>query len=61
MLRPDQKVGVLTAQAPALTPRHLAAAGATDVPVAVAGMQEFRIVTLTGMVHATLTRTPYAG
>lgn len=125
MLRPDQKVGVLTAKEPALTPRHLAAAGAAGVPVAVAGMEEqpefrevmlegrrpeldvgrlraevlgradalvradpavgalllectdlvpfaaalqertrlpvFDIVTLTGMVHATLTRTPYAG
>ena len=123
MLRPEQKVGVLTAKRPALTPRHLRAVGAEDVPVAVAGMEgqpEFRevmlearrseldvdrlerevlgrvdalvraepalgalllectdlvpfahamqartglpvfdIVTLTGMVHATLTRHPY--
>ena len=123
MLRPDQKVGLLTAKQPALTPRHLRAAGAEDVPVAVAGMEEqpefrevmlearradldvdrlerevlgrvdalvraepavgalllectdlvpfahalqartglpvFDIVTLTGMVHATLTRRPY--
>jgi len=125
MLRPDQKVGVLTAKRPALTPRHLRAVGAQDVPVAVAGMEEqpefrevmlearrpeldagrleqealgvadalvraepavgalllectdlvpfahalqartgrpvFDIVTLTGMVHATLTRRPYPG
>jgi hypothetical protein len=125
MLRPDQKVGVLTAKQPALTRRHLRAVGAEDVPVAVAGMAEqpefrevvlearrpeldvarlerevlgraealvgaepavgalllectdlvpfahalqartglpvFDIVTLTAMVHATLTRRPYAG
>lgn len=125
MLRPDQKVGVLTARQPSLTPRHLRAVGAEDVPVAVAGMEEqpefrevilearrpeldvgrlerevlgradalvraepavgalllectdlvpfahalqartglpvFDIVTLTEMVHATLTRAPYGG
>lgn len=51
MLRPGRKVGVLTAKAPALTPRHLRAAGAADVPVAVAGMEdqpEFREVILGG-------------
>jgi Asp/Glu/hydantoin racemase len=125
MLRPDQKVGVLTAKRPSLTPRHLRAVGAEDVPVAVVGMEEqpefravmlearrpeldvdrlerevlgraealvaadpavgalllecadlvpfaaamqartglpvFDIVTLTGMVHATLTRSAYRG
>lgn len=123
MLRPEQRVGVLTAKQPSLTPRHLRAVGAEDVPIAVIGMEEqpefrevmlearrpeldvdrlerevlgrgealvaadpavgalllectdlvpfahalqartglpvFDIVTLTGMVHATLTRTPY--
>jgi hypothetical protein len=38
MLRPDQKVGLLVARERALTPRHLAAAGAGEVPVCVAGM-----------------------
>jgi len=49
MLRPDQKVGVLTAKRPALTRRHLEAVGAQDVPVAVVGMEdqpEFREVML---------------
>jgi Asp/Glu/hydantoin racemase len=40
MLRPEQKVGLLTARQPSLTARHLRAVGAEDVPVAVAGMEE---------------------
>jgi hypothetical protein len=49
MLRPGQAVGVLTASASALTPRHLAAVGAESVPIRVAGMDdqpEFREVIL---------------
>ena len=38
MLRPGQKVGLLVARERALTARHLAAAGASEVPVCVAGM-----------------------
>lgn len=51
MLRPGQRVGLLVADAAALTPRHLAAVGAESVPVCVAGMSgqpEFREVMLTG-------------
>jgi len=40
MIRSDQKVGLLVADERALTPRHLEAIGAGDVPVAVAGMAE---------------------
>jgi aspartate/glutamate racemase len=49
MLRTDQKVGVLVARKASLTRRHLAAVGAEDVPVCVAGMEdqpEFREVML---------------
>jgi Asp/Glu/hydantoin racemase len=49
MMRRSHKVGVLTANEHALTPRHLAGVGATHVPVHVAGMQdqhEFREVML---------------
>ena len=49
MVRRSHKVGVLTANEHALTPRHLAGVGATHVPVHVAGMQdqqEFREVML---------------
>lgn len=49
MLRPGQKVGVLTASAASLSSRHLGAVGAADVPVSVAGMDaqpEFREVML---------------
>lgn len=51
MLAADQHVGVLTAKAESLTPRHLAAIGAEAVPVRVSGMadqQEFREVMLEG-------------
>jgi aspartate/glutamate racemase len=51
MLRPAQRVGLLVASAAALTPAHLAAAGAAHVPVCVAGMAgrpEFRAVILAG-------------
>lgn len=51
MLQPEQKVGLLVAKQPALTPRHLAAVGAEAVPVCVAGMAEqpeFREVMLEG-------------
>ena len=51
MLQPEQKVGLLVAKKPALTPRHLAAVGAESVPVCVAGMAEqpeFREVMLEG-------------
>jgi aspartate/glutamate racemase len=40
MMRPGQKVGVLSASAGSLTPRHFAAVGAADVPVRVAGMED---------------------
>lgn len=40
MVRRDQRVGVLTADEHALTPRHLAGVGAADVPVWVAGMAD---------------------
>ncbi len=49
MIRRDRKVGLLVASDTALTPRHLEAVGAGDVPVCVAGMQdrpEFREVML---------------
>ncbi len=49
MLRPGQKVGVLTADARNLTERHFAAVGAGGVPVAIGGMEdshEFREVIL---------------
>jgi len=49
MIRSDQKVGLLVAQERSLTPRHLEAIGAEDVPVAVVGMEdqpEFREVML---------------
>lgn len=49
MVRRGRCVGVLTANEHALTPRHLAGVGASDVPVCVAGMQdqpEFREVML---------------
>lgn len=39
-LQPGQKVGVLTANKPALTPRHFAGVGAADIPVVVAGLEE---------------------
>lgn len=51
MLKPDQRVGLLTASAASLSARHLAAVGAADVPVSVAGMDaqpEFREVMLEG-------------
>jgi hypothetical protein len=40
MIRSDQRVGLLVAKERSLTRRHLAAVGAEDVPVAVAGMEE---------------------
>ena len=36
------KVGVLTASGPNLTPRHLEAVGAGDIPVAIQGMDDYR-------------------
>jgi hypothetical protein len=51
MLAADQKVGLLVAKQPSLTPRHLAAIGAEHVPVCVTGMEsstEFREVMLEG-------------
>lgn len=51
MLRPEQKVGLLVAKKEALTERHLAAVGGTEVPVCVAGMAgqpEFSEVILGG-------------
>jgi aspartate/glutamate racemase len=49
MIRSSQRVGLLVADERSLTPRHLEAIGARDVPVAVAGMAdqpEFREVIL---------------
>jgi len=49
MIRSDQRVGLLVANQHTLTRRHLAAVGAHDVPIAVAGLQdqpEFREVML---------------
>ena len=54
MLRPDQTVGLLVAKADALSRRHLAAVGAEEVPVCVAGLEdapEFRDVILRGARH----------
>jgi hypothetical protein len=51
MIRSDRRVGLLVANASALTPRHLAAIGGESVPVCVAGMAqrpEFREVMLEG-------------
>ncbi len=51
MLGGSMPVGLLVANASALTPRHLAAVGAAEVPVRVAGMQdcpEFREVMMEG-------------
>lgn len=39
-LRPDQKVGILTANAASLSPRHLAAVGAGATPVVIRGLEE---------------------
>ncbi len=38
MLRSDQKVGVMVATKSGLTPKHLSAVGAANVPICVAGM-----------------------
>jgi hypothetical protein len=51
MIGPGRTVGLLVADEAALTPRHLAAVGAQEVPVAVTGMAgqpEFREVMLEG-------------
>jgi hypothetical protein len=51
MLRSDQKVGLLVAEKPSLTRRHLEAIGGESVPVCIAGMAEqpeFREVMLEG-------------
>lgn len=51
MISADRKVGLLVAKQVSLTPRHLAAIGAEDVPVCVTGMEsstEFREVMLEG-------------
>jgi Asp/Glu/hydantoin racemase len=51
MLAAERKVGLLVAKQVSLTPRHLAAVGAGDVPVCVTGMEsstEFREVMLEG-------------
>ncbi|MEO7262572.1 MAG: aspartate/glutamate racemase family protein [Jatrophihabitantaceae bacterium] len=51
MIASDQKVGLLVAKQVSLTPRHLAAIGAQDVPVCITGMEsstEFREVMLEG-------------
>jgi len=39
MLKPDQKVGILTVNSEALTQRHLEGVGADSVPIALAGLQ----------------------
>jgi hypothetical protein len=51
MIRADRRVGLLVASKAALTARHLAAIGAEDVPVCVAGVDssgEFREVMMEG-------------
>jgi hypothetical protein len=51
VIRSDQTVGVLTADAGALTPRHFAGVGVTDIPKAIVGMEsrpEFSAVFLGG-------------
>lgn len=51
MIRSGRRVGLLVARQRSLTRRHLAAIGAEDVPVAIAGMEdqpEFREVILEG-------------
>ena len=51
MIGADRKVGLLVAKQVSLTPRHLAAIGAGDVPVCVTGMEsstEFREVIMEG-------------
>ena len=50
MLRPDQKIGVLTANSHHLTPRVLEAVGASDVPYVVSGSQETPVL-LPGVRH----------
>src|SRR3990172_4650761 len=40
MLRPDQKVGVVTANARSLNPGIIEAVGATDVPIAIVGLED---------------------
>lgn len=40
MLRPDKKIGILTANSQHLTPRVLEAVGAADIPYVVSGSQE---------------------
>jgi Asp/Glu/hydantoin racemase len=51
MLAADRRVGLLVAKQASLTPRHLAAIGAEDVPVCITGVEsstEFREVMLEG-------------
>jgi aspartate/glutamate racemase len=51
MLRPDRRIGLVTASKSALTRYHLAAVGAESVPICVAGLEdqpEFREVILEG-------------
>jgi hypothetical protein len=51
LIRSDQKVAVLTASKPALTPAHLAGVGIEDYPLVIAGMEaapEFSAVFLGG-------------
>ena len=55
MLKQDQKVGILTAKKNSLTPEHLAAVGAENTPVCIAGMddqQEFCDVIIEGKRNA---------
>lgn len=49
MLKPDQKVGIITVNGQTLSRRHLEGAGAADIPVAIAGLdteEEFTHVML---------------
>jgi hypothetical protein len=51
LIRSDQKVAVLTASKPALTPAHLAGVGIENVPLVIVGMEaapEFSAVFLSG-------------
>lgn len=55
MLRPDRKVGVLTAHRQSLTPAHLQAVGVDPESVCILGMEgqpEFEAVILEGLRHA---------
>ena len=65
MLKQNQKVGILTAKKNSLTPEHLAAVGAENTPVCIAGMDDQKefcdVITLTHMVYRAVVRKKFEG